>query len=210
MKKFYLAIASLLLSYAAQAADLAAQTLPVKAPAIAPVLCSAGNCSGAYATFGLDWNAALSSTLTGNNPNNGIGMNIGAGYQLWQGALIAGVEGTIGYEGGTAGSTGTLTGTAFVKLGYNFFPVSQTSTPAPAQNPFAGFVPATLLQNSTPAVIGGLCYAHNVAKGCIGAEVDSVLAAQWSSAVQLYNAPSQSKQPDETVARLMIQYHFKP
>lgn len=207
MKRLILsAVAALSMLSVAHAADV-----PTKAAAATPpAICTAGNCSGPYATFGLDWNAALSSTLTGNNPDNGIGINFGAGYQLWQGALLAGVEGTIGYEAGTAGSLGTLTGTAFVKLGYNFFPVSQTSTPAPAQNPFAGFVPATLLQNSTPSLIGGLCYGHNVAKGCIGAEVDSVLAAQWSSAVQLYNAPSQSKQPDETVARLMIQYHFKP
>jgi opacity protein-like surface antigen len=209
MLKRSLITAALLASsaIAAQAADL-----PTKAPTIssyfnANACQSAGNCSGFYGTFGLGMDAALGSVLTG-GVNNGNSLNVGAGYQLWQGQVIAGLEGTVGYQFGTAGDTGTLVSTQFVKLGYNFFPSTATATPAGSQNPFLNLVPANLLANSTPSIIAGGCYGHGVEKGCVGIEVDTVIAATWSAAFQLYNAPSVKGQSDENVFRIMVQKHF--
>jgi hypothetical protein len=216
-----------LLSTAACAADMSGVTainkamaadLPkfTKAPAyVAPVSClSAASCSGWYGTFGVSNNADLGGVLTG-SANNGIGLNVGGGYQYWQGPIIAGIEFTGGYQFGTAGNTGTATSTQFVKLGYNFFPSTQTGTvatpaasPTAGQNPFLSLVPANILANSTPAVIAGGCYGHGIEKGCLGLEVDSVLAAGWSTAFQYYNAPSVKGQADENVFRIMVQKHL--
>jgi hypothetical protein len=192
-----------------------AADLPIKVPSYLPAssCLSAGNCSGAYGTFGVSGDADLGGVLTG-GANNGLGLNVGAGYQLWQNQIIAGIEVTGGYQFGTAGNSGTLTSTQFVKLGYNFFPsttgtaVAPTAAPAPGQNPFVGLVPANLLAASTPSFIFGGCYGHGIEKGCMGAEIDTVIAAGWSTAFQYYNAPSIKGQADENVFRIMVQRHF--
>jgi hypothetical protein len=203
MRKYLPILALLALGNAAIAADL-----PVKAtPSLLGSCLAGGNCSGAYATFGLSNNANLGGVLTG-GADNGMGLNFGGGYQYWQGQVIAGFEVTGGYQFGTAGSTGTATSTQFIKLGYNFFPAQQSAAPAPAQNPFVGFVPANLLANSTPAVIAGGCLGHGIEKGCVGLEIDSVIAAGWSTAFQYYNAPSVRGQADENVFRIMVQKHL--
>lgn len=205
MKKSLLGIAiAALMGTSALAADL-----PVKAPAyLAASSClSAGNCSGAYGTFGVSGDADLGGVLTGGT-NNGLGLNAGGGYQLWQNQIIAGIEVTGGYQFGTAGNSGTLTSTQFVKLGYNFFPSTATAAPTASQNPFVGLVPANLLANSTPSFIFGGCYGHSVEKGCMGLEIDTVIAAGWSTAFQYYNAPSVKGQADENVFRIMVQKHL--
>ena len=198
------------------AADLAAQTLPAKAPAYAaPSACqAAGNCSGAYWDFALENNANLGGALTSGGSAQ-IGIDTGVGYQLWKNSWLAGIEINGGYQPGTGGSTATFTSTQFVKLGYNFFTSTQlgattTSTAAPAasQNPFVNLVPANILANSTPAIIAGGCFAHAVEKGCAGLEVDSVIAAGWTTAFQYYNAPSVKGQSDESVFRIMVQKHL--
>lgn len=187
----------------------AADNLPVKASlATLPASnCTAGNCSGGYLTFGADMNAALASTLTGTS-NQGNGIDFGGGYQYWQGQVLAGMEITGGYRFGTGGNTGSITSTQFVKLGYNFFPSQNVAAPSSSQNPFVGLVPANLLANSTPALLMGGCYGHGIEKGCVGAEVDTVIAAQWSTAFQWYNAPSYRGQADENVFRIMVQRHL--
>jgi hypothetical protein len=207
MKKFLIATALTAIAFAATATLTRAADMALKASAAAPVYCSAGNCNGAYATFGVSNNANLGGVLTG-GANNGLGINLGAGYQYWQGQVIAGFEVTGGYQFGTAGSTGTATSTQFVKLGYNFFPSTASAPPTAGQSPFLGLVPANILANSTPSIIAGGCYGHGIEKGCIGMEVDSVLSAGWSSAFQYYNAPSQAGQADENVFRIMAQKHF--
>jgi hypothetical protein len=211
MKFRALALALSLISTSAFAAD----NLPyTKAPAYVSQPCLAGNCNGAYATFGIMNDANLGGVLTG-GANNGMGLALGAGYQYWQGSVIAGLEVTGGYQFGTAGSTGTMTSTQFVKLGYNFFTSSQLAAttaaaapPTASQNPFLSLVPANILANSTPAIIAGGCLGHGIEKGCAGLEVDSVLAAGWSTAFQYYNAPSVKGQADENVFRIMVQKHF--
>jgi opacity protein-like surface antigen len=202
--RYFLAIAAFALASPAGAADL-----PVKAPAyLPPSSClAAGNCSGAYGTFGVSGDANLGGVLTG-GADNGLGLNIGAGYQLWQNQIIAGIEVTGGYQFGTAGSSGTLTSTQFVKLGYNFFPSTATAAPTAAQNPFVGLVPATLLANSTPSFLFGGAYGHGIEKAAVGMEIDTVIAAGWSTAFQYYNAPSVKGQADENVFRIMVQKHL--
>ena len=208
MKKLLLAALAALISLPALAADLAVKT-PV-ATAAASCL-TAGSCSGAYLDFGIGMDAALGSTLT-SGVNNGSSLNFGAGYQFWQGSIIAGIEINGGYQFGTSGATGTATSTQFVKLGYNFFPSSTTSSasaaPTSAQNPFVNLVPANLLANSTPAIIAGGAYGHGIEKGAAGLEVDTVIAASWSTAFQWYNAPAVKGQSDENVFRILVQKHF--
>lgn len=189
------------------AADVA-----VKAPVYAatPAPCStAGDCSGLYGTFGVGLNANLGATLTnGSAANNGESLNFGGGYQVWKGQLLAGIEVTGGYQFGTAGNSGSATSTQFVKLGYNFFPSTATGSATPSQNPFSALVPANLLANSTPALLFGGALGHGIEKAAIGAEVDTVIAAGWSTAFQWYNAPSVKGQSDENVFRVMVQKHF--
>lgn len=188
--------------------SFAADNLPVKSPLAAlQSNCNAGDCSGGYVLFGADMNAALASTLTGGS-NQGNGLDVGGGYQYWQGQILAGIEGTAGYRFGTGGATGSFTSTQFVKLGYNFFPSNAAAAPSPSQSPLGGLVPANLLQNSTPAVLMGGCYGHGIEKGCVGLEVDTVIAKGWSSAFQWYNAPSFKGQPDENVFRILVQKHL--
>lgn len=204
MKTKFLAAAIVLAASPAIAADLS-----VKAPAYLPAssCLAAGNCSGGYATFGVSGDADLGGVLTGGT-NNGLGMNFGGGYQYWAGQVIAGFEATGGYQFGTAGNSGTITSTQFIKLGYNFFPSTVTATPTAAQNPFVGLVPANLLANSTPALLFGGAYGHGVEKAAVGMEIDTVIAAGWSTAFQYYNAPSVKGQADENVFRIMVQRHF--
>jgi opacity protein-like surface antigen len=204
MKKGLLSFAILAaLGSAALAADL--PPVITKGPVVP--ICTAGNCSGAYATFGLSNNADLGAVVTG-GANNGMGINFGGGYQYWSGPVIAGVEFTGGYQFGTAGNTGSATSTQFVKLGYNFFPSNASAQPLPSQGVFSGLVPANLLANSTPSVIAGGCLGHGIEKGCAGLEVDTVIASSWSTAFQWYNAPSVKGAPDENVFRIMVQKHF--
>lgn len=198
----------------AAAAD---QNFPTKALPVyvAPAPCqSAGNCSGAYWDFALENNANLGGALTGGNGGQ-IGIDTGFGYQLWKNSWLAGIEVNGGFQPGTGGNTGTFTSTQFVKLGYNFFASTQsasttapTASPTPAQNPFVGLVPANIIANSTPSIIAGGCLAHGIEKACAGFEIDTVIAAGWSSAFQYYNAPSAKGQPDESVFRIMVQKHF--
>ena len=211
MHKLLIACAALAaLASPVKAADLPAQfTKALTAPS---TCLSAGNCSGAYWDFALENNANLGGVVSGGSSGQ-IGIDTGVGYQLWKGSWFAGIEANVGYQPGTGGSTATLTSTEFVKLGYSFFATAPTSVspsaaPAASQNPFLGLVPATLLANSTPAVIAGGCFSHGVYKACAGLEIDSVIAAGWTTAFQYYNAPSVAGQADENVFRIMVQRHF--
>lgn len=213
MKKAIL-LAALLISGLSplMAADLPNPTFKALA---APSSCvAAGNCSGAYWDFALENNANLGGALTGGNGGQ-IGIDTGVGYQLWKNSWLAGIEVNGGYQPGTGGNTGTFTSTQFVKLGYNFFTSTQlgataapTAAPTASQNPFVNLVPANILANSTPSIIAGGCLAHGIEKACAGLEVDTVIAAGWSSAFQYYNAPSVKGQADENVFRIMVQKHL--
>jgi hypothetical protein len=214
MKRILFAVL-LLGSQTALAADLAAQT--VKAPAIVPAACpSAGACSGWFASFGIgaQSNSGSPNILAGGVNSafsDGLDIFAGGGYQLWSGQWLAGIELTGGYEftnGGTKPAGGNFVGTEFVKLGYNFLATSAAAPPTSAQNPFLGLVPANFLANSTPSIIMGGVQRHGLSVAAVGAEIDTVIAAGWSSYAQLYNSPSQQGLPDDTTLRIGLQKHF--
>jgi hypothetical protein len=206
------------LASSAVAADLQTHATFVKAPAVPAVQpCqSAGNCSGWFASFGM---GAQNNVGTPNILANGVnsafsdGLDIfaGGGYQLWTGQWLAGIELTGGYEFSPAGvkpAGGNFVGTEFVKLGYNFFPSSATQAPAASQNPFLNLVSANFLAASTPAFIFGGVQRHGLSVMAVGAEIDYVVSAGWSTYAQLYNSPAQQGLPDDTTFRVGLQKHF--
>jgi opacity protein-like surface antigen len=200
----------------AQAADNLPANPVVKAFTSSGGCLAAGNCSGWYGSFGL---GAQSNSGTPDILANGVdsafsdGLDIfaGVGYQLWKGQWFAGIEVTGGYEftsGGIKPAGGNFVGTEFVKLGYNFFPSSATAAPSASQNPFLNLVSANFLANSTPAIIAGGVQRHGLSVAALGVEIDTVVAAGWSSYAQLYNSPSQQGLPDDTTFRIGLQKHF--
>jgi len=213
-----------LLSLAAGAPALGADNLPaapkwpIKAlpNIVAPATCTAGNCSGAYAVFGV---AGQSNSGTPNILQNGVnsafsdGLDIfaGGGYQVWSGQWLAGIEVTGGYEftsGGVKPAGGNFVGTEFVKLGYNFFPSAATAAPAASQNPFLNLVSANFLSASTPSMIMGGVQRHGLSVMATGAEIDTVISSGWSSYAQLYDSPSQQGLPNDITFRVGLQKHF--
>lgn len=187
------------------AADLITPTTTAAKPAACQ---SSGNCSGWYASFGLVNSANFASGI---NASNGVEINVGGGYQLWSGQWLAAIEAMPGYQFASSGASqsgGNFTGTEFVKLGYNFFPSSQTAAPTSAQNPFLGPVPANLLAASTPYIIAGGVQRHGITEGAVGAGVETVIASGWSTAFDYYNAPTQKGQADTNVFRISVQKHF--
>lgn len=213
MRKLFIALAALALSACSpvHAADV---SFPAKAQNAAPLPCqSSQNCSGWYVDFGLlNQNANLiSSGLAG--VNNDVGLIGGGGYQLWQGSLLAGIQGNAGYEftgQGVSGSGSKFVGTIMAQLGYNFFTGSPATAAvtSPGQSPFSQFVPVNILAASTPFLEAGGCIRHGIVEGCAGAGVQTVIAQGWSTAFHYDNMPSQKGQPDTQVFRLEVLKHF--
>lgn len=194
--------------HAARAADFA-----VKAPATMASItgCTAQNCSGPYVDFGLlNQNANIVSGGL-NGAANDFGLMVGGGYQLWQGSVLAGIQGNIGYEFAAQGSNdpgSKFLGNVMVQLGYNFFPSTVTAATTPGQSPLQNFVPANLLAASTPYLEAGGCLRHGILQGCAGAGIQTVIAASWSAAFDYTNMPSQKGQPDTQVFMLKALKHF--
>ncbi len=192
-----------------------AADLPVKtvAPYVAPSNClSAANCSDWYFDFGLlNENANFINSGLGGATND-FGVILGGGYQLWQGPVLAGLQLNGGYEFANQGVSvpgSHFLGTALVQLGYNFFPSAQSATTAPSQSGIPGLVvPANLLAASTPYINAGGCLRHGIVQGCAGVGVQTVIAANWSTAFDYVNMPSQKGQPDHQVFMLKVLKHF--
>jgi hypothetical protein len=211
-------IASVGLLSAAFAGDITSPTipaLPIKIPAIKPVNCTAGSCSGAYALFTLtDYSQDVALPGIGNSAANDLGLQGGFGYQVWSGQLLAGIQTQWGYEfvsQGVAAPGSHATGEVTAHLGYNFFNGLSPATAQPVtsgQNPFAGLVPTTLLQNSTPYLIGGGCLRHGIMEACAGIGIETAIASSWSAAFEYKNAPTQRSQPDVSVFSLSVKKHF--
>lgn len=218
--KLRMLLLALLTATLAASAVRAADLPPVitkATPYVAKNTCqAAGNCSGWYASFGIgaQSNSGTPNILAGGINSafsDGLDLFVGGGYQLWSGQWLAGIEVTGGYEftnGGIKPAGGNFVGTEFVKLGYNFFPSAATASPTPSQNPFLNLVSANFLASSTPSVIMGGVQRHGLSVMAIGAEIDTVIAAGWSSYAQLYNSPAQQGLPDDTTFRLGLQKHF--
>jgi hypothetical protein len=211
--------AALLVAPAAYAADL-----PVmKAPAAAPVTCAPGSCSGWYSGFGF-MGEGTNVDIVGVGLNNSLfsaggAIKVQGGYQLWSGPLLAAIEGGLGYEFTTANSANLVVapkfgskfiGTELIKLGYNFFPSSQSATTAPSQSPLPLLVPANLLAASTPYFTFGGMQRNGKSLWVNGAGIDTVIAAGWSTSVKYLYAPAQQGQNATNVVMFEVNKHFAP
>lgn len=219
MKKFLLAAMAALLSTAAFAADL--PTWPVKAPAVATV-CAPGNCSGFYAGFGLTGNGT-NADIVGNGINGSVfaaggAVDIHGGYQLWNGAIYAAAEGKLGYWFNSAVSAGvpvtnnnlgnSFMGMELIKLGYNFFPSSQTASTVTGQSPVPLIVPANLLAATTPYFVFGGMQRKGISEWVNGAGLTTIVASGWSTYAEYLYAPAQQGQPANQIVSVGLNRHF--
>jgi hypothetical protein len=186
-----------------------------KAVTAAPTNClTSASCSGLYVDFGVmgegnDVNVLANGA--GSAFSDGLGVFAGGGYQVWQGQLLAGIEASLGYEfanGGNTPGNGKFLGQEAVHLGYNFFPSSATSTTTPGQSPIGLIAPANLLAASTPYLIMGGIQRHGISEATIGAGIQTVIAAGWSTEIEYMNAPSQQGQPDDQVFMIKVLKHL--
>lgn len=208
----------LILAFALFASGAYAADLPVKAPAFVATPCVPGNCSGWYANFGIMGDGTNANIIGGGLDNSifqtGGAVLVGGGYQLWNAAWFAAIEINGGYEfsqnnGALIQQGGSkFVGQELIKLGYNFFPSSQTASTTPAQSPVPLIAPANLLAATTPYLAFGGMQRRGVNEWVNGAGVETVISAGWSSQVEYLYAPSQMGQPATQVVSLKLMKHF--
>jgi hypothetical protein len=229
MKKLLISVGVALLSVSAQAADLA-----VKAPAnpfYSSTPCVAGSCSGWYAGFGLV-GEGTNADIIGSGLNNSVfaaggAIKVQAGYQLWSGQFLAGIEGSVGYSFITPANqvlvaptpvtaptlVGLHSGSKFigmeiVKLGYNFFPSAASAPTSPSQSPVSLIVPANFLAASTPYLAFGGLQRNGKNMWVSGVGVDTVIAAGWTSTAKYLYAPAVNGLPATNLVMLELNKHF--
>ena len=215
MKKLFLASAAVLISTAALAADV---TLPTKAPAYVATPCVSGSCSGWYADFGI-LGDGTNADIVGGGLNNSLfqtggALMVGGGYQLWNAAWFAAIEGNVGYE--FSQNNGTLikqggskfVGQELIKLGYNFFPSAQPATTTPSQSPVPLPTASSIMASTTPYLTFGGMQRRGISEWVNGAGVETVVAAGWSSSLEYLYAPLQQGVPATQVVSLKLQKHF--
>lgn len=208
---------SVALGSAAFAADL-----PVKAPlfGVSNTPCTPQNCSGWYVGFGVLGDGS-NADIVGNGINGSVFSTGGAiklqgGYQLWNGAWFAAIDGSVGYEFTTNSSAGAVAGanssrfigTELVKLGYNFFPSSAAAPALPSQSPIPLVVPANLLASSTPYLTFGGMQRRGISEWVNGVGVQFIPAAGWSVDTKYLYAPSQQNVPATSVVMIELNKHF--
>jgi len=213
-------LASIAIGAPAFGADL--PPIITKGPALAaPVSrCAPGACSGWYAGFGLIGNGT-NADIVGNGINGSVfaaggAVDIHGGYQLWNGALFAAAEASLGYEFSSPTSNvpvannigSSFVGMELVKLGYNFFPSQQAALTTSSQAPVPLTVPANLLAATTPYLVFGGMQRHGISEWVNGAGVETVIAQGWSSRAEYLYAPSQQGQPSNQIVRIGIDKHF--
>jgi opacity protein-like surface antigen len=216
MKNLLLAVSAALISTAAFAADL-----PVKTSVAAPVpYCTPGNCSGLYGGFGFAGTGANLDLLNGGSVFSAGGtVKVQGGYQLWNGNWLAAIDLSFGGEFTTATNSAVpvvprekgrskLFGSEMIKLGYNFFPSSQSVAPAPSQSPIAFLTPANLLAASTPYVKCGGLQRRGISAGACGAGVEAVIASGWTADFSYLNSPAQQGLPADQLVMIEINKHF--
>lgn len=218
MKRYVLALAA---AAAMLSPAFAADLGPVfKASSLVRAPCAAGSCSGWYAGFGIlgDGSNAdvIGNGINGSVFSTGGALKVQGGYQLWNGSWFAAIEGSAGYEFTTNSSAGTVAnaggsrfiGTELVKLGYNFFPSTQSAVVSPSQSPIPLSVPANLLASSTPYMVFGGMQRRGISEWVSGAGVQTIIAAGWSSDVKYLYAPAQQNVPATSVVMLELNKHF--
>jgi opacity protein-like surface antigen len=219
MKKILLAAAAVLLSFPALASDLTGPAAINKAMTSATP-CTPQSCSGWYAGFGVLGDGS-NADIVGNGINGSVFSTGGAikgqgGYQFWSGSLFAALDLSAGYEFTTnvnnvpvvnnGGSK--FIGLETVKLGYNFFPSTQTAMVTPSQSPIPLIVPANLLASTTPYFRFGGMQRRGISEWVNGAGLQTVIAAGWTSDVSYLYAPAQQGVPATSVVMFEINKHF--
>ena len=216
MKKSLILALSLLAS-PALAADLALKAVPL--PASQP--CAAGACSGWYAGFGI-LGDGTNVDIIGNGINGSVfaaggAITVHGGYQLWNGSWFAAIEGGVGYEFTRAAASNLpivnnggskFVGTELVKLGYNFFPSSQSAVVTPSQSPIPLVSPANFFAATTPYLVFGGMQRRGKSLWANGAGAETVIAAGWTSSLQYLYAPSQNGDPATNIVMLGLNKHF--
>jgi opacity protein-like surface antigen len=218
MKKFLIIATLALLSTSAMAADLAVKATPLPA---ARMPCAAGDCSGWYAGFGI-LGDGTNVDIVGNGINGSVfaaggALKVQGGYQLWNGAWFAAIDGSLGYEFSRASSSNLpivnnfgskFIGTELIKLGYNFFPSSQSALTTPSQSPIQLVSPANLMAASTPYLTFGGMQRRGKNEWVSGAGIQTIIAAGWSSDVKYLYAPSQEGNPATNIVMIELNKHF--
>ncbi len=216
MKK--LLLLATLIATPSMAADLAVKAVPLPA---ARMPCAAGDCSGWYAGFGI-LGDGTNVDIVGNGINGSVfaaggAIKVQGGYQLWNGSWFAAIDGSLGYEFSRASSSNLpvtnnfgskFIGTELIKLGYNFFPSSQSAVVSPSQSPIALVSPANLFAASTPYLTFGGMQRRGKNEWVSGAGVQTIIAAGWSSDVKYLYAPSQDGNPATNIVMIELNKHF--
>jgi hypothetical protein len=217
MKKLLLTLSVLLCSLPAFAADLSFKAAPVAAP----VFCAAGSCSGWYGGFGVLGDGS-NADIVGNGINGSVfaaggAIKVQGGYQLWNGAFFAALDLSAGYEFVTRSSAtipvvdnggSKFVGLETVKLGYNFFPSTQTAVATPSQSPIPLIVPANFFAATTPYVRFGGLQRRGVTEWVNGVGAETVIAAGWTSDVSYLYAPAQQNRPATSLVLIELNKHF--
>lgn len=201
---------------------LAADVLPVKAvPFASASPCVPMSCNGWYAGFGVLGDGS-NADIVGNGINGSVfssggAIKLQAGYQLWNGAFFAAIEGGVGYEFTTNNSAAApivqkggskFIGTELVKLGYNFFPQAASAVTTPSQSAVPLVVPANLLASTTPYFVFGGMQRRGISEWVNGAGIQTVIAAGWSTDLKYLYAPSQQGVPATSVVMFELNKHF--
>lgn len=214
-----------LLALAAIAAFLspaAAADLPVKAPTFfAPAVCSLMNCSGWYvggAVSGNGTNAdVLGSGLSQSIFAAGAIVDGHAGYQVWNGNLLFGVEAGVGnqFSNGPVSAFGskTLIGYEGIKLGGSlaglFSVAPTTTTTVPGQAPGALPVFSSIANNFMSAYVWlGMIQRGGYNQGTTGVGTEYVLAQNWNLDARYTYAPAFNSLPPMQQLTLGLNYHF--
>lgn len=198
-----------------------AADISTKAPFAAVPVCTPQNCSGWYGGFGV-MGDGTNADIVGNGINGSVFAAGGAlkaqgGYQFWSGSFFAALDLGVGYEFTTNVSAGIpvnngggskFVGLETIKLGYNFFPSTQTAPVATGQSSVPLIVPANLLAATTPYFRFGGMQRRGINEWVNGAGVQTVIAAGWTSDVSYLYAPSQQGVPATSLVLIELNKHF--
>ena len=214
MKKLALALS--LLATPASAADL-----PVKAKAFSITTsgCTITSCSGWYAGIGLSGDGT-NANIIGNGFNGsvfaaGMGLDVHAGYQLWNGTYFAAVEAGIGNQFQPTQSISSLgnslEGYEKVKLGIGLSGLlgGSVAPATPSQAPTAINIPSTIANTlMSPYVQIGAQQRKGISQMISGAGAEFLLASHWNLDIGYTYAPAVGTLSSENKVKLSVDYHF--
>lgn len=214
MKKLVI-IASLLAS-PAFAADL-----PIKAKAFSITTpgCTITSCSGWYAGIGLSGDGT-NANIIGNGFNGsvfaaGMGLDVHAGYQLWNGTYFAAAEAGIGNQFQPTQSLSSLgsslEGYEKVKLGIGLSGLlgGALAPATPSQAPTGINIPATIANTlMSPYVQIGAQQRKGISQMISGAGAEFLLASHWNLDIGYTYASAVGSLSSENKVKMSVDYHF--